>query len=296
MLDRTLVLLIAPLQSKTILTRVEFLAYFDILSASSIEWCGGTRPSCQVKTVFAAQCSAPHYDAARNGHLSFPIFFRIKIPSSGVRTRFRRRKNPPCLRPSSDQTCNLTESKLDTHDVNLPLPSPDAPGTRYLRFLLLSSADQDPLARRLRIERLENQSGGGDAAIIWLLGEGSDDSSYLQLLNELVDTFEVPLLRLRSVEDLPDTLHKFHQSFLKSNSNQHNSTWTTQAVQTLLPYTGLSPPLRQHTTNLLTDLTMGFANLANMAGTETGQSELVEYLGREEAGRVVSFWTKEYLA
>lgn len=79
---------------------------------------------------------------------------------------------------------NTSESKLDTHDVNLPLPSPSAPGTRYLRFLLLSPADQDPIARRLRIERLENQSGGRDAAIIWLLGEGGDDFSYLQFLNE----------------------------------------------------------------------------------------------------------------
>ncbi|KAG8165285.1 hypothetical protein KVR01_005560 [Diaporthe batatas] len=213
-------------------------------------------------------------------------------------TSLRRRKEwaPAIPRLLQTRDPKFRESKLDTHDVNLPLPSPDAPGTRYLRFLLLSPADQDPRARHLRIERLENQSGGGDAAIIWLVGEGSDESPYLQLLNEIVDIFEVPLLRLRSVEDLPETLHKFHQSFLKSNSNQHTSTQPMKAVQTLLPYTGLSPPLRQHTANLLTDLTMGFANLANMAVTETGQSELVGYLGQEEARRVVSFWTQEYLA
>lgn len=77
-------------------------------------------------------------------------------------------------------TIECIESKLDTHDVNLPLPNPGAPGTRYLRFLLLSSADQDSTARRERIERLESQSGGIDAAVIWLTGEGGDQSSYLQ--------------------------------------------------------------------------------------------------------------------
>lgn len=70
------------------------------------------------------------------------------------------------------------ESKLDTHDVNLPLPSPkDAPGTRYLRFILLSSADHDVTARNQRIERLENMSGGNDVALVWLMGEGDGNVS-----------------------------------------------------------------------------------------------------------------------
>lgn len=81
---------------------------------------------------------------------------------------------------SAEWPLDALESKLDTHDANLPLPSPGAPGTRYLRFLLLSPADQDPTARRQRIERFENQSGGNDAAIIWLMGEDGDLSSYLQ--------------------------------------------------------------------------------------------------------------------
>ena len=67
------------------------------------------------------------------------------------------------------------------------------------------------------------------------------------------------------------------------------------AVQRLLPYSGLSPPLREHSTNLLAEITMGFAHLANMAATETGQLELVDYLGQEEARRVILFWTQEYL-
>ncbi|KAH8788709.1 hypothetical protein F5883DRAFT_635577 [Diaporthe sp. PMI_573] len=215
-------------------------------------------------------------------------------------TSLRRRREwaPVVTRLLQNRDPKFRESKLDTHDVNLPLPSPDAPGTRYLRFLLLSLADHDPTARRKRIERLENQSGGGDAAIIWLLGEGGDECSYLQFQIELGEGFEIPLLPLRSTDDLPDALHKFHRSFLQGNSTQQTSTRSQgmEAVQSLLPYSGMSPPLCQHTTNILTDLTMGFAHLANVASTETGQLELAEYLGQEEAQRAIAFWTQEYLA
>ncbi|KAG6363206.1 hypothetical protein INS49_008302 [Diaporthe citri] len=214
-------------------------------------------------------------------------------------TSLRRRKEwaPVVHRLLQNKNPKFRESKLDTHDVNLPLPSPGAPGTRYLRFLLLSPADQDPTARRQRIERLENQSGGNEAAIIWLVEEGGDQSSFLQFQIELVDRFDIPLLPLRNIESLPDTLHRFHRSLLQGSASQQNSapSQSMGAMQTLLPYSGLSPPLREHTTNVLTDLTMGFANLANMTATETGQLDLAEYLDQEEARRVILFWTHEYL-
>lgn len=73
----------------------------------------------------------------------------------------------------------LVENKLDTHDVNMPLPS-SQPGQRYLRFILLSSADGDPTEKHQRVERLYNLSGGSDAAVLWLLGDGSDASSFMQ--------------------------------------------------------------------------------------------------------------------
>lgn len=71
------------------------------------------------------------------------------------------------------------ENKIDTHDVNLPLPG-SQPGQRYLRFILLSAEDEDSTYRHQRAERLYNMSGGSDAAIIWLLGEGGDASEYMQ--------------------------------------------------------------------------------------------------------------------
>lgn len=110
----------------------------------------------------------------------FPVCFRIGTPNSEVCIESDALQIAIFWKIRAESPFDMLESKLDTHDVNLPLPSPGAPGTRYLRFLLLSPADQVATTRQQRIERLENQSGGSDAAIIWLMGEGDDQSSYLQ--------------------------------------------------------------------------------------------------------------------
>lgn len=69
---------------------------------------------------------------------------------------------------------NSTENKLDTHDVNMPLP-----GSRYLRFVLLSQADGDATYKHQRVERLYHQSGGKEAAVIWLLDDGGSPLSFM---------------------------------------------------------------------------------------------------------------------
>lgn len=84
--------------------------------------------------------------------------------------------------------------------------------------------------------------------------------------------------------------------FLQSDmATRQTQLRTSDNIQTLLPYSGISPPLREHSVNVLTDLTIGFADLANKASTVVGGKELVDYLGEEEAQRVVLFWTQEYL-
>lgn len=61
----------------------------------------------------------------------------------------------------------------------MPLPS-SQPGQRYLRFILLSPAEGDSRHKQERIERLYNLAGGNDAAVLWLLDEGGDASSFMQ--------------------------------------------------------------------------------------------------------------------
>ncbi|ROV97526.1 hypothetical protein VSDG_04528 [Cytospora chrysosperma] len=217
-------------------------------------------------------------------------------------TSLRRRKDwvPAIPHLLQNKDPKFRESKLDTHDVNLPLPSPkEAPGTRYLRFILLSSADHDMTAVHQRVERLENLSGGCDAALVWLLGEGGDGASaFLHFQLNLLDKFEIPLVPLQAIENLPSTLQRFHRMFIQSDTATRQPQLRTPdsgAVQTLLPYNGLSPPLREHSVHVLTDLTIGFGDLANKASTAAGRLELADYLGEEEAQRVILFWSQEYL-
>lgn len=68
------------------------------------------------------------------------------------------------------------------------------------------------------------------------------------------------------------------------------------AVQSLLPYCALSPPLREHSVHVLSDLAVGFADLANKVHSDVGRAEISEYLGDDEAKRIIMFWMKEYQA
>lgn len=118
------------------------------------------------------------------------------------------------------------------------------------------------------------------------------------LMCSLNGKFEIPIIPLRAIGDLPHTLQEFYRLFLKSDTATRQPQpriAINSAVQMLLPYSGLSPPLHEHSVNVLTDLTTGFADLANKASNAVGTTELVDYLGEEEAQRVVLFWSQEYL-
>lgn len=114
--------------------------------------------------------------------------------------------------------------------------------------------------------------------------------------------FEIPIVPLRSVQELPTTMHKFHRSFLQSDTGTRKvqpqaqlQTSGTSAIQSLLPYCALTPPLSEHSVNLLTDLTVGFADLSNKARSEAGRAEILNFLGENEANRAIEFWMQEYL-
>ncbi|KAJ4419870.1 hypothetical protein N0V82_004693 [Gnomoniopsis sp. IMI 355080] len=177
----------------------------------------------------------------------------------------------------------------------MPLPS-SQPGQRYLRFILLSSADGDSTCIQQRIERLYNLSDGSDAAIIWLLGEGGDASSFMQFQVELMDNVNIPLVPLQSIAELPITLFKFHRAFLQGDASKRIGQDAGPGVlEKLLPYCVLSPPLNEHSINILSDLTVGFADIANKVNSEAGRAEILRYFDQEEAERIILFWMQEYL-
>lgn len=113
----------------------------------------------------------------------------------------------------------------------------------------------------------------------------------------LLQNFETPLIPLQNLEELPATLLKFHRSFLQAHATPHPPPAQqpdTNAVYSLLPYCALSPPLREHSVNVLSDLAVGFADLANKTCSDIGRAEIAGYLGDDEAKRVILFWMEEY--
>lgn len=122
--------------------------------------------------------------------------------------------------------------------------------------------------------------------------------------NRLMDKFDLILIPLQSVGDLPVTLTKFHRCILQGNASNgqrppraHSQAMgpNTGAAQSLLPYCALSPPLGEHSVHLLSDLTISFADLANKANSEFGRAKILEYFGQAEAERIILFWAQEYL-
>lgn len=112
-----------------------------------------------------------------------------------------------------------------------------------------------------------------------------------------MQNFDIPLIPLQNLGELPITLLKFHRSFLQADASARqspNQDPATSAVHMLLPYCALSPPLREHSVNVLSDVAAGFAELANKARSNVGRAEISEYLGEDEAKRIISFWMKEY--
>ncbi|PSR92074.1 hypothetical protein BD289DRAFT_188934 [Coniella lustricola] len=188
------------------------------------------------------------------------------------------------------------ESKLDTHDVNLPLPS-ISPGQRYLRFVLLSNTDGDSAYKHQRVERLYHLSAGSDTAIIWLFGDNGDGPlSYAQFQIELTDKFDIPLVPLQSIEDLPLVLSRFHRAFLKADlfTRQTRAQPTsTGPIEALLPYSTVSPPLSEHKVHILSDVTVSFADLVNMVSSKEGRAEVARYLEQGDADRIIEFWSRE---
>lgn len=200
--------------------------------------------------------------------------------------------------------------------MNLPLPSTH-PGQRYLRFVLLSTADGDSGYRHQRVDRLYHLSAGSDAAIIWLLDDGGGGSSFAQFQIEcvpplpaasvsntdayderLADESDMPLIPLQSIEDLPATLSRFHRAFLKAElSTRHPRAQAsgTGPVQTLLPYCAVLPPLSEHKVHVLSDVTVGLADLANMVNSREGRAEIARYLEQKDADRIIGFWSREYI-
>lgn len=111
-----------------------------------------------------------------------------------------------------------------------------------------------------------------------------------------MDKFDIPLVPLQNIAELPTTLSKFHRAFLQGDASKRIARGAGPSVlETLLPYCVLYPPLNEHSINILSDLTAGFAGLANKVNSEAGRAEILSYFDQEDAERIILFWMQEFL-
>jgi hypothetical protein len=102
----------------------------------------------------------------------------------------------------------------------------------------------------------------------------------------------MPLLPITALEEVPGTLRAFRASIDLGAKSQY--TRPVSAVHTLLPHCSIARALPEHTVNVLSDVTTGFADLAEKALTDDGRHLLLQYLDEAEAEKAVEFWEGEY--
>ncbi|OTB06663.1 hypothetical protein M426DRAFT_105677 [Hypoxylon sp. CI-4A] len=233
-------------------------------------------------------CSATPYVSALIGLPSSQRFYTTPTSDGKVRPTQRLRVY------FRDQAADLvTEAKLDTHDVALPIPTASGQAQRVLRAMLLSSSDIGTDECRKRIQRLYHLNGGQDAVILFLLkqeqGQASPMATFMKLQLELSE-FEIPLIPVNAVEDVAPVLKAFHGQVGANNGPRR----VANPAQTLLPYCSDNPPLPQHAVNILTDVTSDVRGLLETMSSAYGQKKIVDFLGNESEN-AISFWAKEYV-
>ncbi|RYO89057.1 hypothetical protein DL764_008635 [Monosporascus ibericus] len=157
------------------------------------------------------------------------------------------------------------ETKLDTHDIALPLPQAAGQPQRVLCAILLIPTEVGSEATRARLERLYHLNGGRDVAVVFLLkhedGQESPTATLMRLQQDLIGSFEMPAVPVDSVQAVPTTLFA----------------------------------LRRQLINVLTDVTSGFHDMLDKMSNPTGRAQLADYLDMDTE-KVISFWSEEYLA
>ncbi len=107
-----------------------------------------------------------------------------------------------------------------------------------------------------------------------------------------MDKFEMPILPLTALEDLPTVMASFQRNLHPPQALRA----TLSPTRALLPYCTILPPLSEHETNVLSDICSSLRDLADKATTAGGQAMIRDYLGAQSGNNAASFWLKEYPA
>jgi hypothetical protein len=105
----------------------------------------------------------------------------------------------------------------------------------------------------------------------------------------------MPIIPLSSALSLQATLFAYHRQLLQLRDVPA----VTNPSTAMLPYCTESPPLPEHTLNVLSDIFRNFKELVMAATTANGQEQIREWLGApspQHAEGVIAFWLQEYVA
>ncbi|KAK1639165.1 hypothetical protein BDP81DRAFT_405022 [Colletotrichum phormii] len=199
---------------------------------------------------------------------------------------------------------NNKESRLDTHDIALPISQ-----NRTYRFILLSPKDVGQRATEKRLERLYSLDGGRNIAVIFLIGEVADQSDAMQafmefkidLMEKKLDLLPVPLT---SHMELPSTLACVREMLAAVlpafepvfDSSLFLSLTPNLSVALIQYMAGSNEPLSEHSANLLSELGQSPREIAALADTEEGRVRILDVLGPQDGQAVLGFLALERLA
>ncbi|KAI0164872.1 hypothetical protein GGR57DRAFT_215317 [Xylariaceae sp. FL1272] len=203
----------------------------------------------------------------------------------------------PRLLLSSQTTLGLwKETRLETHDVAIPLSAPGVSTRRTFRAIFMSPTDVGSSPNAARIDRLCHLNGGRDIAIIFLLkqdGQQEDSMAmFMTLQLSLIGEYNIPIVPIESIDAMLETLSILHRQLVSptASNTRHNP------ATSLLPYcSAAATPLTEHAVNILSEVTSDFQDLLCKIST-TATSKFTEGLLLDrDLESLKEFWTEEYV-
>ncbi|KAI0877627.1 hypothetical protein GGS24DRAFT_447030 [Hypoxylon argillaceum] len=197
---------------------------------------------------------------------------------------------PSLLLQSSSAYGKWKETRLETHDVAIPLTA-----HRIFRAIFISPQDVASARSLSRIERLYNLTGGQDSGIIFLLKHGDDGQSAVPILMalqlQLVGNWELPVIPVEFVTAVPASLLALQRQLVSPDSSPEVSS----PASNLLPFCSNKERLAEHSVNILTDVTSRFKDLiSKLSSDRLFQSEISQLLD-EDAHKLRGFWREDCL-
>ncbi|KAL8872188.1 MAG: hypothetical protein Q9174_002141 [Haloplaca sp. 1 TL-2023] len=205
--------------------------------------------------------------------------------------------------PSSEK------AKLLTHDLALPVEVNSIPADAFQQnskghqqlYLILTSFSLSENQRSdtvSRIERFATITTSPKPAILFLLNHSTTPTSSAGGLQAFM-TLQTLLHEISvSLDLLPVASPAQLSSLLKVHMTPSPQIPAIPASRQLLQrVTASAPnhPLSEHATNVLSDICRSIGDVAKMAGDAQGMTVLEDFLGREDAKNIESFWAEEWM-